>query len=358
LRIANCELRIDKVIARRLRRPCGVVLVLAALSVASAQTPAQSAESTRASFLKLIDRPRVPASAAVSALVVKGRFAWEEFTFLTETRERVPGLTAQLTGSAGRRPAVIVLHGTGDSKEGMMPLLEALAARGFLAVAIDGRYHGIRTIGPNEYVRAILQAYRTGREHPFLYDTVWDAMRLIDYLQTRGDVDPARIGMIGISKGGIETYLTAAADPRVGVAVPVIGVQSFRWALEHDAWQPRIETIREAVAEAARDAGRSVDARFVREFYDRVVPGIHQQFDAPAMLPLVAPRPLLVINGDSDALTPVAGVEEAAGSAERAYRAARAPEKFRLLLQRDTGHEFTSAAQRSALDWLVRWLRP
>ena len=47
------------------------------------------------------------------------------------------------------------------------------------------------------------------------------------------------------------------------------------------------------------------------------------------------------------------GVQEAASAAERAYRSARAPEKFRLLVQPDTGHEFTSAAQRTALDWLV-----
>ena len=41
------------------------------------------------------------------------------------------------------------------------------------------------------------------------------------------------IGMIGFSKGGMETYLAAAVDPRIAVAVPCIGVQSFRWALDH-----------------------------------------------------------------------------------------------------------------------------
>jgi hypothetical protein len=109
---------------------------------------------------------------------------------------------------------------------------------------------------------------------------------------------------------------------------------------------------------AARDGLRPVDGDFVREFYDRVVPGIYSEFDGPAMLPLVAPRPLLVINGDVDVLTPLPGVREAAAAAERAYRSAGAPEKFRLLVQPDTGHELTPAAQRAAGDWLVRWLRP
>jgi fermentation-respiration switch protein FrsA (DUF1100 family) len=76
------------------------------------------------------------------------------------------------------------------------------------------------------------------------------------------------------------------------------------------------------------------------------------------MLPLVATRPLLVVNGDSDALTPLAGVRESAKAAEGAYGNARAPEKFRLLVQPDAGHEFIGDAQRIALDWLVRWLRP
>ena len=64
-------------------------------------------------------------------------------------------------------------------------------------------------------------------------------MRLIDYLETREDVDARRIGLTGISKGGMEAYLAAAVDPRIAVAVPLIGVQSFRWALDHGAWDSR-----------------------------------------------------------------------------------------------------------------------
>ncbi len=48
---------------------------------------------------------------------------------------------------------------------------------------------------------------------------------LLDYLESRPDVDARRIGMTGVSLGGMHTWLTAAADPRVAVAAPMIGVQ-------------------------------------------------------------------------------------------------------------------------------------
>jgi predicted esterase len=257
---------------------------------------------------------------------------------------------------------VISLHGTGGTKESQVELLKELARLGFIGVAIDGRYHGERTKagkGAVEYNDAILRAYRTGQEHPFLYDTVWDVMRLLDYLTTREDVDSARIGLIGFSKGGMETYLTAAVDDRVAVAVPFIGVQSFRWALENDAWRSRVETFQAAINAAAQDEDvREIKADFVRKFYDRVMPGIADRFDGPQMLPLIAPRPLLVINGDSDPRTPLPGLMEAVENARKAYKQARAEEKFALTIQTKTGHAVTPEARQIALAWLQKWLQP
>jgi dienelactone hydrolase len=326
--------------------------------------PLGTAAGSREAFLRLIDRPRVPLAAEVRELPGEAPVAREHFTFASEKGEHVPGVLLKSRGASGRRPAVILLHGTGGSKADaqIVKLSEALAARGFIAVAIDGRYHGERArqgARATEYVAAMLQAYRMPGKYPFLYDTVWDVMRLVDYLETRPDVDASRIGLTGISKGGMETYLAAAADPRIAVAVPVIGVQSFRWALDHDAWQSRVGTFQSAADAAAAEAGlTAVDAALVRRFYDRVVPGIYGEFDAPAMLPLVAPRPLLAINGDSDARTPLDGVRESAAAAERAYRAAGAQDRFVLHLQPKTGHAFGEPAQQAALDWFSRWLKP
>src|SRR5262249_36953765 len=52
----------------------------------------------------------------------------------------------------------------------------------------------------------------------------WNGVRGIDYLVSRPDVDPKRIGVTGISGGGAATFWVAAADERVQVAVPVSGM--------------------------------------------------------------------------------------------------------------------------------------
>jgi len=257
---------------------------------------------------------------------------------------------------------VIALHGTGGNKNNMTALCRKLAEAGFIAVAMDGRHHGERIKfgkGTTEYNDAIVRAWHGSGEHPLYYDTVWDVMRLVDYLSTRDDVDPARIGLIGISKGGIETYFAAAADERIAVAVPCIGVQSFRWALDHNDWQGRIATIQPAFDAVAQDAGvTKPDSAFVEQFYARVVPGIAGEFDGPEMLALIAPRPLLVINGDSDVHTPLPGVQECVTAAEKIYAADHAADHFAVIIQPNTAHAVKPESERAAIEWFVKWLKP
>jgi dienelactone hydrolase len=325
-----------------------------------------AAGETRAGFLKVIDRPRVDANPVLAELPPVAGLKKQHLWFHADATERVPGylLFPDAVRFKGRRPVVIALHGTGGSKdsEEVTNLARRLAQSGFIAVAIDGRFHGERTRatrGAAEYNVAITRAFITGEGHPFYYDTVWDVMRLIDYLTTRKDVDASRIGLTGFSKGGIETYLAAGADPRVAVAVPYIGVQSFRWALDNGQWKARIATIQGGFDAAAASVGKqpgSVD--FVREFYARVVPGIDGPFDGPAMLTATAPRPLLVVNGDSDANTPVAGVRLAVNSARPVYAAANAADRLQLVIQENTAHRVNPESIDAGIAWFVRWLSP
>ena len=100
------------------------------------------------------------------------------------------------------------------------------------------------------------------------------------------------------------------------------------------------------------------DASFVKRFYDRVVPGIAGEFDGPQMIALIAPRPLLVINSDSDNHTPLPGVSECVDAAEKIYAADNATNHFAVIIQKNTGHQVKPESERAAIDWFVKWLKP
>jgi dienelactone hydrolase len=348
------------------------VLVLLVPGLVRGQVPIPPPAEVRGAFKKLLDRPLVPPDVRPGdTKPLAGGLTAERFTFASDRKpdgstERVPVLLVKPTSAAGRRPAVIVLHGTGGSKDKMLDWLTDLAKRGIVGVAIDARYHGDRSggaKGKEAYEKAITRAWHAKpgepQEHPFYYDTVWDLWRTVDVLRERPDVDPTRIGMMGISMGGIETWLAAAADERVAVAVPAIGVQSFRWSLDHDRWQGRAKTIQQAHDTAAKDLGEpAVNARVCRDLWAKVIPGMTDQFDCPSMLRLMAGRPLLIVNSDQDPNCPIDGARIAFASAEAAYKEAGAADKLKIMVAAGVGHKVTAEQRAAALDWFVKWLKP
>lgn len=322
-------------------------------------------------FLKLLDRPKVAANVGRIDLKRDGDVVTEHLTFASEkkadgTEERVPVLIIRPEQASKKLPAVIVLHGTGGTKEGQRAVMVELAKRNIIAVAIDARYHGERAggaKGAEAYNQAIVTAWKARdpkkQEHPFYFDTCWDIWRTVDYLESRADVDARRLGMIGFSMGGIETWLAAAVDERIQVAVPAIGVQSFRWSLENNQWQGRARTIKAAHDVAARDLGeREVNASVCRALWTKVIPGILDHFDCPSMIRLFAGRPLLILNGELDGNCPLGGARLAFAAAENAYKQAGAGDKLKIMVASGVGHTVTGDQRQAALAWFARWLKP
>src|SRR5262245_22141583 len=134
-------------------------------------------DATPKAFLQMMDRPPAVLTPVQSKQrEVNGIEHWH-FTYAADQAQRVAGLLTKATDLSGKRPVVVALHGTGGSKEEFLELLQLLAQRGFIGVAIDGRYHGERSNGGDSYFAytdAILRTYRTVKEHAFLYHTVWD----------------------------------------------------------------------------------------------------------------------------------------------------------------------------------------
>lgn len=360
-----------------------IPLALVGLLLAAAHSRAQDAPplaskpavEVKSAFLKLLDRPRVPLDVRSQETTKPFRgVSSEKIDFAVETRpdgttERVPALIVRpgWAKPGEKLPAVIVLHGTGGAKEGVWTWLEQLADRGIIAVAIDGRHHGERAAdgqkGATAYNKAIIGAWRSNpgqpQAHPLYYDTCWDIWRTLDYLQTRPDVDPERLGMIGISKGGIETWLAGAVDERVKVAVPAISVQSFRWSLEHEQWQGRANTIKEAHLAASADLGQpEVNGMVCRSLWSKIIPGILDDFDAPSMLRLFSGRSLLIVNGELDPNCPIEGAEQAFTAARSAFHEAGTDDHLKIMVAAGSGHTVTKQQHDAALDWFVTWLKP
>lgn len=357
-----------------LRTIRAVALVTAILFVAeTSHTRAESyppPEEVREAFLKLLDRPRVPLDPQTRKTETDPAGHTDDYLSIAserkadETIERVPRLIVRPGKPAGKLPAVIVLHGTGGNKESQRGVMLELVRRGMMGVALDARYHGERSGGAGgseAYVAAITGAWRTPagkpQEHPFYYDTCWDIWRTVDYLQTRSDIDGDRLGIIGFSMGGIQTWLAAAVDTRLKVAVPAIAVQSFRWSLENEQWQGRARTIEAAHRAAAMDLGEtSVNARVCQELWNKVIPGMLDQFDCPSMLRLFADRPLLILNGELDPNCPLGGAKVAFESAEQAYRTAGANDRLKIKVASGTAHAVTDEQHKEAMAWFSRWL--
>ncbi|CAI5482460.1 unnamed protein product [Closterium sp. Yama58-4] len=72
----------------------------------------------------------------------------------------------------GRRAAVILLHSTGKSKEALLERQKELACLNLIAITCDLRYHGARASSPSAYSDALVRAWNSGQEMPFVFDPV------------------------------------------------------------------------------------------------------------------------------------------------------------------------------------------
>ena len=139
---------------------------------------------------------------------------------------------------------------------------------------------------------------------------VWDAMRAIDYLTTRPEVDAKRIATLGASGGGTTSLLTGAIDDRVKVAVVSAYFNTFRDSIVSISHCP-----------------------------DNYVPGLLRDMEMYDLSGLVAPRGLFVESGRKDRIFPIEGSERAASKAQAIYRAFGVPDRMGYEIH-EGAHEF------------------
>lgn len=278
----------------------------------------------------------------------KGDYTLERFEFHNGVDMVVPGLLAIPKNLKGRAPAVIGMHGHSGSKDEYRPnpdnplsLGWMLVQKGFVVAAIDGYFNGDRVGkgpgGPNLDKGAYPQEMSLFKLHLWQGRSLWgmmvrDEQCLLDYLETRPEVDKARIGATGMSMGCTRTWWLSAIDDRVAAQVGVACFTRYTDLIAH--------------------------GNLRRHGIYYFVPSVFKHFDTEAIYALSAPRPMLQLSGDQDGGAPTDGVLTLEKKLDAVYRLHGKPENFRSVLYKDTGHEYLPEMREEMVAWFAKHLRP
>lgn len=241
-----------------------------------------------------------------------------------------------------RYPAVVCSHGHGygaktqvgldaHGKPGLCAqyghLAMRLAQHGYVAIAPDWRVFGERaeppehlnpSVDPCNVVNLVAEAWG----YHLLTLDIWDAMKTVDYLTIRPEVDPQRIGCAGLSFGGTMSLHLAASDRRI-----------------------RAACICGAFSERPTDLG-------IGGCGSQLLPGLARWGGAAELAGLICPRPLLIQTGEYDTVSPSPGARREFARLKTIYQAASASSKLDQDLF-DGNHVINF---QPILEWFNRWL--
>jgi uncharacterized protein len=193
----------------------------------------------------------------------------ELVSFATSTGVRLIGRFFR----GATQSTIILTHGYGGSQDEMLPVAETLVRAGFTVLTYNSRSNadtgGKATLGKLE---------------------TEDLVSAVDYVLTRDDVDPERIGALGFSAGGAMTVMAAARDPRIRALVTDSG-----WS-----------DVRHWLYPGARRAFRGFwpVARLGLWFLELRAGTRLSDLRPVAVIGQISPRPVLIIHGQSDVVVP------------------------------------------------------
>lgn len=259
--------------------------------------------------------------------------------------DSLPGYTvtalAYVPDGDGPFPAVLGTAGHSDAGKAH-PLYQhawiSLARRGFVALAYDPPGQGERIeypgatngtsrvgIGVREHVMTGQQVLLTGRT--LAGYMVQDGRRAVDYLLTRGDIDPARLAVAGNSGGGTQAAWLMAFEPRLAAAVVSCYMTSWQ-----QLWR----------GPGPQDA-------------EQVVPGfLARQLDFADVALAGAPRGFLVSSAIRDYF-PIEGARACHAELRRYYALIGAPGRV-AMVENDAPHGWSQPLREGAYRWLRAWL--
>jgi cephalosporin-C deacetylase-like acetyl esterase len=288
----------------------------------------------RAALCQYLDKfKKNPLNARTTGTLERETFTVEKVLF-----ESHPGfyVTAGLFLPKERQqPAPAVIYACGHTDLGFRSetyqhVILNLVSKGFIVMAFDPPGQGERMQYPDpetgkskiggstkEHSWAGVQTLLTGTALTDYF--IWDGIRVLDYLETRPEVDMSRIGMTGRSGGGTQTAQIAACDNRIHAAAIECYITSFKRLLQSIGPQDAEQNPYNAIARG---------------------------FDHADYLHIRAPKPTLMITTTHDFFS-IQGARESYAEALRSFTALDKPEN--LQMTEDTGIHESTQKNREAL---------
>ena len=308
------------------------------------KTPEQIAEYQKRLREKFIDAigglpERTPLNPQVTDVVLRDGYRVEKIIYESQPKHYVTALLfmPDVDKFKPPYPGVLVPCGhsdNGKAHEAYQTMGAFLALNGMAGLVFDPIDQGERSQMPSQLPRlagtrahtmlgvgSILLGRNTARFE------IWDGMRGIDYLQSRPEIDPKRIGCTGNSGGGTQTSYLMALDERIGAAAPSCYITSFERLLD---------TI------GPQDAEQNI--------YGQIAFGM----DHADYLMMQAPMPILICAATKDFFD-ITGVWNSFRYAKRLYTRMEFPERINLL-ENDAGHNYNRIQRQGVVRWMSRWL--
>jgi cephalosporin-C deacetylase-like acetyl esterase len=274
---------------------------------------------------------RTPLNVRVTGKLDKGDYTVEKIAFESLPKFYVTGNLYVPKDRKGAAPAIVYVCGHAATPFGSKAYYQrhgiSFAKNGYVCFILDpiqiaetfSLHHGVHSQEMYDwYARGYTPA---GPE-------TWNAMRAIDYLETRPEVDKTRIGITGRSGGAAMSWFTAAVDPRIKVSAPIMGISTY---------------------------AANVAANTQRLHCDCMFPINSWMHDMIHQGALIAPRPLLMGHGSKDDLFPVPGYTEFEQKVGALYEAYGKREAFRNVVV-PTAHADSDYLREEAIRWFDRFL--
>lgn len=274
---------------------------------------------------------RTPLRVEITGVIDQGAYSVEKIAFQSLPQFYVTGNLYVPKASRGPLPAIVYVCGHQDDRYGGKVVYQhhgiSLAKNGYVAFVLDPIQNSeVFSVHAGIRAEEMLDWYSRGFTPGGV--EAWNAMRAIDYLASRPEVDASRIGMTGFSGGAHMTFFTAAVDSRIKAAAAFMGISTYSANIRGDLQQVHC---------------------------DCMYPINSYRHDLTHLGALIAPRPLLVGQGKMDGSFPRLGYERFRQDVGRLYSAYDQRQAFDLI-EIDAPHEDADYFREQAIRWFDRHL--